>query len=109
MPEPRPDLQIAADAPSRTAQALDRAAERLAGALRALDADARRVEPWLGDPVSAEAAARYAGHAAEGPDAAIERLRGLHTELVRAREAVAASGRDYVTTEDAITRSWSVR
>lgn len=109
MPADHPDLRVDPSVPPGAAAALDRAAGRLAAALRGLDADARRVEPWLGDPVSAEAAARYAAHAADGPGAAIERVRALHAELLRAREALATSGRTYAVTEDAVARSWAAR
>lgn len=109
MPEPRPDLHVTLTGPAGVAAALDRAAARLATTLRTLDADARRIRPWLGDPVSAGAAARYAAHAADGPDAAIERLRALHAELSRARDAVLDAGRGYDGTEDAISRSWGTR
>ncbi|MEV1291313.1 PE domain-containing protein [Pseudonocardia sp. NPDC049635] len=102
MPAPRPDLRIDPSTPPTVVAALDRAADRLATVLDRLDADARRVRPWLGDPVSAQAAARYAGHAADGADAAIERIRALRTELVRARDAVARSGRAYTATEAAV-------
>lgn len=109
MPPDHPDLRVDPSVPPGLAGTLDRAAARLEAALRGLDADARRVEPWLGDPVSAESAARYAAHAADGPDAAIERVRALHAELVRARDALAASGRAYTGTEDAVARSWTAR
>ncbi len=104
MPDISPDLRVDPAAPAGAAEALDRAASRLAVALRTLDADARRVEPWLGDPASAEAAARYAVHAADGPDAAIGRLRTVHAELLlRARDAAAATGRAYTRTEESTT------
>ncbi len=103
MPDIHPDLRVDPAAPAGAAEALDRAAARLAGALRTLDADARRVEPWLGDPASAGAAARYAVHAADGPDAAIGRLRALHAELLRARDAAAATGRAYTRAEASAT------
>ena len=109
MPAPRPDLQVSPTGPSGAAAVLDRAASRLAATLRTLDADARRVRPWLGDPVSAHAADRYAVHAAEGADAAIDRVRALHAELIRARDAITSSDRGYASTEDAITRSWGPR
>ncbi|MEJ8281543.1 hypothetical protein [Pseudonocardia spirodelae] len=109
MPDTHPDLRVDPSAPPGAAGALDRAATRLAAALRTLDADARRVEPWLGDPASAEAAARYAAHAADGPDAAIERLRALHAELLRARDAAGAAGRAYRGTEESVTASLDVR
>lgn len=109
MPADRPDLRVEPSVPTGAAEVLDRSAARLAAALRTLDADARRVEPWLGDPVSAEAAARYATHAADGPAPAIERVRALHAELVRTRDALATSGRAYAGTEDAVTRAWAAR
>ncbi|BBG04483.1 MULTISPECIES: DUF2046 domain-containing protein [Pseudonocardia] len=109
MPVSHPDLRIDPTTPTAVVAALDRAADRLATALDLLDADARRIQPWLGDPVSADAAARYATHSADGPGAAIERIRALRTELVRARDAVARSGRDYTGTEAAIVRSWTPR
>ncbi|MEU8491230.1 hypothetical protein [Pseudonocardia alni] len=103
VPDIHPDLRVDPAAPAGAAEALDRAASRLADALRTLDADARRVEPWLGDPASAEAAARYAVHAADGPDAAIGRRRTLHAELLRARDAAGAIGRAYTRTEESTT------
>ena len=109
MPVPRPDMQVSPTGPSGAAVVLDRAVARLTATLRTLDADARRVRPWLGDPVSAHAADRYSRHAAEGPDAAIDRVRALHTELIRARDAITSSDRGYASTEDAITRSWRAR
>lgn len=109
MPADRPDLRVAPSVPAGSAAALDRAAGRLASALRGLDADARHVAPWLGDPVSAQTAARYVAHAATGPHPAIERVRALHTELLRARDALDASGRDYAGTEHAVARSWAAR
>ncbi|MFP5069645.1 PE domain-containing protein [Pseudonocardia nantongensis] len=109
MPADRSDLRVDPSVPAGLAAALDRAAGRLASALRGLDADAGRIEPWLGDPVSADAAARYAAHAADGPGAAIEQLRALHAELVRARDTLDASGRGYAVTEDAVARSWATR
>ncbi|MEU6701068.1 hypothetical protein [Pseudonocardia sp. NPDC046786] len=107
MPVPRPDLRIDPTTPPAVVAALDRAVDRLATVLTLLDADARRIRPWLGDPVSAEAAARYAGHAADAAGAAIERIRTLRSEIVRARDAVDRSGRDYAGTEAGIVRSWT--
>lgn len=109
MPAERPDLRVDPSVPPGAAEVLDRAAARLATAVRGLDADARRVEPWLGDPVSADAAARYAAHAADGPAPAIERIRALQAELTRVRDALASSGRLYDGVEDDVTRAWAAR
>lgn len=107
MPDSRaPDLRLDPHELPRLRSAVDRALERVTASLRTLEADARLPRPWLGDPVSARAAADYARGSTDGPDASVAALRAYRDELVRVRDAMAETGRTYTGTEDAAASSF---
>ncbi|MDQ4115832.1 MAG: hypothetical protein M3235_02600, partial [Actinomycetota bacterium] len=66
-----PDLRLDPHELPRLRSAVHDALERITTSLRALEADARLPRPWLGDPVSARAAADYARVSTDGPDASV--------------------------------------
>ena len=107
MPDARaPDLRLDPHEPLRMRSAVDQALEQVTASLRALDADARLPRPWLGDPVSARAAADYARGSTDGPDASVPALRAYRDELALIRDAMAGTGRAYSGAEDAVAVSF---
>ncbi|TCK20478.1 WXG100 family type VII secretion target [Pseudonocardia endophytica] len=107
MPDsPAPDLRVDPHELPRLRSAVDAALERVDASLRTLESNARLPRPWLGDPVSARAAADYARGSTDGPSAAVAALRAYRDELVRVRDSMGASGRTYAGTEDAVASSF---
>lgn len=107
MPDSRtPDLRLAPQELPRLRSAVDDALERVSASLRTLEADARLPRPWLGDPVSARAAADYARASTDGPDAALAALRAYRDELLRVRDAMSGSERSYTGAEDTVAASF---
>lgn len=100
------DLRLDPRELPRLRSAVDAALERVSASLRALEADARLPRPWLGDPVSARAAADYARRSTDGPDASLTALRAYRDELVRVRDAMAGTDRGYAGTEDAVASAF---
>lgn len=101
-----PDLRLDPHEPPRLRSAVDDALEQVTASLRTLEADARLPRPWLGDPVSARAAADYAQGSTDGPSASVAALRAYRDELVRVRDAMAETGRAYAGSEDAVASSF---
>lgn len=101
-----PDLRLDPHELPRLRSAVDRALERVTASLRTLEADARLPRPWLGDPVSARAAGRYARGSTDGPDASVAALRSYRDELVRVRDAMAGTGTAYAGAEDVVASSF---
>ncbi len=107
MPDSRaPDLRLDRRELPLLRSAVDDALARVTASLRTLEAQARLPRPWLGDPVSARAAADYARGATEGPAASVAALRAYRDELVRVRDAMAQTGRAYAGTEDVVASSF---
>jgi len=101
-----PDLRLDPSELPRLRSAVDDALERVTASLRTLEADARLPRPWLGDPVSARAAADYARGSTDGPDASLVALRAYRDELVRVRDAMSGTDRAYTGTEDTVASSF---
>jgi hypothetical protein len=107
MPDsPSPDLRLDPHEMPRLRSAVDAALERVDASLRTLEADARLPRPWLGDPVSARAAADYARGSTDGPSASVTALRAYRDELVRVRDGMDRTGRAYAGTDDAVASSF---
>ncbi|MFB9904653.1 hypothetical protein [Allokutzneria oryzae] len=56
--------------------------------------------PWLGDPVSAEAAKRFNEHLADSPLSLINVLMTLHTEYEAHYDALMSAAKHYKVTEE---------
>lgn len=75
------------------------AIDQLNGALTSLRRGGNLTAPWLGDEMSNEVAAHYAGRALNEPNSAYQSLVAYHAELRRVHDALQRMEDEYLGTD----------
>jgi hypothetical protein len=100
MPQPQPfTLKVQEGTVPALSAAFQTAARRMDTALRQLRRDGALSESWLGDAVSQTMAAHYNAVTFGGKNSAFAVLTQYQQELQRIADSLAATHRDYGTTE----------
>ena len=86
--------------------AFDEALAELRPQLMRLRRDGVIAEPWLGDPVSASAAAFYHANVMEGPEGPYAALRAYEAEILKVRDNLQALEDHYRRTEGENAALW---